>query len=390
MKEPKAAKRIPLFDLKVSAEAKRRVNQVLKSGWLTTGPSTAEFEREVARLLKTPHAVATSSATAGLKAVLMAMGIGSGKEVITTPFTFVATIEAVLSVGALPILADINPSTLNIDADEVDRKISDRTALIMPVDIAGYPCDYRQLVPLCQQKGLPLVSDAAHAFGAILRGRHIPEMTDGAVYSFHSTKNVTCGEGGMVVSQHKPLIEAVRTMSRHGLTSNAHMRRRSRESGYDAVAVGLKANLSDLHAAVGLGQLQAFEANQRRRQRLAQQYQNNLVSLDSYLELPFIEDGFQHAWHLFIIKLHRSRLKVDRDRFIRLMAKRGIECGVHFRPIFEFEFYRDLLDVSDRYFPNAAYAGRRVVSLPLYPHLKLSEVDYVCGCIEDICRRHSR
>lgn len=390
MTKRKPDKHIPLFDLKLSAEAKRRVNQVLKSGWLTTGSVAAEFEEQVSQLLNTPYAVATNSATAGLKAVLMAMDIGPGMEVITTPFTFVATIEAILSTGARPILADINPATLNIDADEIERKITDRTALVLPVDIAGYPCDYRRLVPLCQQRGLPVVSDAAHAIGATLRRRHIPEMVDAAVYSFHSTKNVTCGEGGMVVSQHKSLIETVRTLGRHGLTSDAHSRKRKGQVRYDAVTVGLKANMSDLHAAVGLGQLRVFQTNQRRRARLAQRYRSNLTGLDSFLELPFIEDGFEHAWHLFIVRLHQSRLKINRDQFIEHMAERGIECGVHFQPVFEFEFYRDLLSISDRYFPNTAYAGRRVVSLPLYPHLKLTEVDYVCDCIEDICREYGR
>jgi UDP-4-amino-4-deoxy-L-arabinose-oxoglutarate aminotransferase len=390
VKKTKPDKDIPLFDLRVSAEAKRRVNQVLKSGWLTTGSQTTEFERKVSKMVKVPYAAATNSATAGLKAVLSAMDIGPGQEVITTPYTFVATVEAVLSAGAKPVMADINSATLNIDADEVERQITEHTALIMPVDIAGYPCDYRRLTPLCRQHGLPLVSDAAHAFGATLRGKHIPELTDATVYSFHSTKNVTCGEGGMVVSRSKRLIETVRTLGRHGLSSNAHMRRESKNKGYNAIAVGTKANMSDLHAAVGLGQLQVFETNQRKRARLARQYQQNLAGLDAYLELPFIEDGFEHAWHLFIIRLHLSRLKIDRDRFIDLMARRGIECGVHFRPVFEFELFRDLLGVSADDLPNAAYAGRRVVSLPLYPHLKLAEVDYVCSCIQDICRKHGR
>jgi dTDP-4-amino-4,6-dideoxygalactose transaminase len=381
---------IPLFDLKLSAAAKREAAGTLASGWLSSGPKVAAFEKEVARVLKTRNAVALNSATAALQATLTAIGIGSGNDVITTPFTFVATLEAIIATGASPVLADINPETLNIDPDEVDRKRTDRTAAIVPVDIAGSPCDYAQLVDLCEGASMPLIADSAHAFGALYQKKSIAQVADAAVYSFYATKNLTCGEGGLVASRHKELVDAVRLLSRHGLTSNAYQRRQSGGFGYDAATLGTKAGMSELHAAVGLGELSSFEKNQAKRVKLVERYHANLKDLGGYLELPYTDKASVHSWHLFIIRLHLSRFSIDRNRFISELAKNGIECGVHYAPIFELSFYREALGLTDRFFPNAAYAGKRVATLPLYPTLKLSQVDRVCQAIRDVARRFGR
>ena len=382
--------KIPLFDLKVSPQAKKEVAGVLKRGWLTTGPAVARFEKGIARLSRVRYAVALNSGTSGLQAALAALGIGAGRDVITSPLTFVATVEAIMSVGARPIMADVDIDTMCLDPDEVERKIGGRTGAVMPVDMAGLPADYGRLVPLCEKYQLPLISDAAHAIGATCRRKTIGQLSDATVYSFYSTKNVSCGEGGMVVSRHKMLIDAVRVISRHGLTSNAHTRNTSGDWKYDAVGLGLKANMSDLHAAVGLGQLSEFEKNQERRRKLVSRYQKNLSGLKEYCVLPSQPKGYKHAWHLFIIRLKLSNLKIDRNRFISLMARQGIQCGVHFQPIFELSFYRQALGLSERFFPNTAYLGKRVVTLPLYPHLKFADVDRVCETIESIVKRYRR
>ena len=377
-------KKIPLFDIKLSARAKREVAQTLESGWLTSGPKVVAFEKAVATYLEVRYAAAVNSCTAGLQLVLRALGIGRGKEVITSPFTFVATAEAILSVGARPIFADISPTTLNIDPDEVARKMSVRTVAILPVDVAGCPADYEALNRLCDGGKLPLIADAAHSFGATVGDRSIARMADAAVYSFYSTKNLTAGEGGMVVSRHKDLIHVVRTLARHGLTSDAHIRKTAGKQGYDALGLGLKANMSDVHAAIGLGQLTVFDRDQARRGRLAKRYSRNLADLDELVQLPEVTPPNRHAWHMFIIKLHLSKLKIDRDQFIRAMARRGIECGVHFKPVFDLSYYRESLGLSQQFFPNATYAGRRVVTLPLYPSLSPGDVDRVCEAVRDI------
>lgn len=383
-------KKIPLFDLKLSTAAKREVAGVMNSGWLSTGPRVAAFEKRVTSLLKVPHGVAVSSGTAGLQLAMQAIGVGPGREVITTPFTFVATIGAIMALGARPVPADISPDTLNIDPDEVLRKLSPNTGAVLPVDVAGHPADYDRLLSICDQAGTPLIADAAHSIGATYRRRTIPNLADGAVVSFYATKNLTCGEGGMVLSRHRPFSDLVRILSRHGLTSIAHERSRSGKWKYDAVRAGCKATLSELHAAVGLGQLSEFKKQQKLRERLAERYLANLADLSDFLEPPIVRKHCRHGWHLFIIRLHLSALKIDRNQFIQLMARCGIECGVHYQPIFELSFYRDHLGLSPQFYPNATYAGRRVVSLPFYPTLKLGEVDRVCESIRSIVIRHKR
>ncbi|RKX25449.1 MAG: UDP-4-amino-4,6-dideoxy-N-acetyl-beta-L-altrosamine transaminase [Candidatus Zixiibacteriota bacterium] len=389
MKQTKR-KKIPLFDLKLSSKAKKEVAAVLNEGWLTSGPRVKAFEKAVTKLLGVKYATAVSSCTAGLHLALKAVGAGSGREIITTPFTFAATIEAIIQAGAQPVFADINPQTLNIDPDEVARKITDNTLAIVPVDIAGHPADYISLNQICDARSLVLLADAAHSIGALCGKRSIPKMCDGAVFSFYSTKNLTCGEGGMVVSRHKVMTDRVRLLARHGLTSGTYSRKSSGKWEYDAIAAGYKANMSDLHAAVGLGQLASFEKDQAARIKIAERYCKNLSPLEDFIEIPKIAKGYSHGWHLYIIKLHLSHLRIDRNGFIAAMSRQGIECGVHYKPIFELSYYRDRYGLLPQYFPNAAYAGQCVVSLPLYPGMKMADVDIVCEVVEKLVRRYTR
>jgi dTDP-4-amino-4,6-dideoxygalactose transaminase len=381
--------KVPLYDLKLSIASKKLVNESLASGWLTTGPKVTTFEQKIAKYSKVKYAAAVNSATAGLQLALASLG-ATGRQVITTPFTFVATIEAILAAGAEPILADIDPVTLNIDPDSVARLIGKETAAVLTVDIAGYPAEYNQLRRICRENRLKLVSDTAHAFGARYRGKTIPQLTDASIYSFHSTKNLTCGEGGMVLSDGKKLIDNIRTLSLHGLTSRAFDRKKNGTSNYDVIRYGYKANMSDLHAAIGLGQLTVFEKEQAQRRILIEHYYENLSDYTDWIELPPNENNLEPSWHLFIIKLHLDRLKINRDQFIAKMAAKGIECGVHFQPVFELSYYRRLFAKDIPRLPNAAAAGKRVVSLPLFAGLKRSDIDRVCDNLIDICRRNAR
>ncbi|MEW6412595.1 MAG: DegT/DnrJ/EryC1/StrS family aminotransferase [Candidatus Zixiibacteriota bacterium] len=390
MKKAKSNKKIPLYDVKVSTKAIKNVTDTLRSGWLSPGPNIAAFETAMSKLMKTRHAAAVASATAGLELVLTSIGSEPGKEVVTTPFTFVGTIEAILNTGAIPVFADIDPHSLNIDPDEVFRKITHRTIAVMPVDIAGYPANYRMLKKICDTKRVPLVADAAHSVGALFQNKPVPTHTDAAVISFHTTKNLICGEGGIVLSKHKAIVDIVKLMARHGLTANAFQRKKAAKWEYDAIYPGFKANMSELHAAVGLGQLTVFRKEQAKRAKLARRYVKNLNALTEYFELPVEEKNYKHGWHLFIIKLHLSRLGITRNAFIKKMAERGVECGVHYKPIFELSYYQELLGLTPQYLPNTAYAGRRVVTLPLYPGLSLPEIDYICQCIADIVANHGR
>jgi len=387
MKTEVEKKHIPLFDLKIGAESKKQVSEVLKTGWLSTGPKAQAFEKETANYLGVENTLAVNSATSGLKMILTAVGAGPGKKVITTPFTFIATIEAILSSGAEPVFADIDPHTLCIDPDEIDRKATNNSTVVLPVDIAGQPCNYNALLNICDRKKLALLSDSAHSFGAKYQGKHIPQLTDASIYSFYSTKNLTCGEGGLLASKHNELIEMIRLVTRHGMTSNAFLRKAKKSWEYDVILFGTKGNMPELSAAVGLGQLKTFDKEQAKRKKVVKRYQKNLKDLHEYFEIPQEIEDTESSWHLFIIKLHLSRLKISRDDFITEMSKMGVDCGVHYKPVYEFSYYRELLKLTEQYFPNTAYAGRRVVSLPLYPHLPLKDVDYICGVISDIVKK---
>jgi dTDP-4-amino-4,6-dideoxygalactose transaminase len=390
MKLRSARSHIPLFDLSVSKRARNEVVGALASGWLTSGPKVAAFEKAVRDCLNVKYAAAVSSATAGLFLALRAAGACQGREIVTTPFTFVATIEAVLMTGATPIFADIDPRSLTIDVVDVAQKVSDRTMAVLPVDIAGYPADYGRLRQICRERSLFLLADAAHSFGAAYKNQASANRADAAVYSFYATKNLTCGEGGIVLSNRKRIIDKVRRLSIHSQTSSTYERAQKRTWEYDVIDFGFKANMSDVHAAIGLGQLTTFERDQIKRAALAEQYMKNLAGLSDFLELPTVERHCRHGWHLFIIKLNLLRLKISRDRFIELMASYGIECGVHYKPIFELRYYRHALKLSSQDYPNAAAAGHRVVTLPLYPLLKTKDVDYICDRVAAIVRKHSR
>ncbi len=389
MSTRKAADKIPLIDLKISAAARREVNDSLKSGWLSPGLKTAKFEALCAKYLGVP-VVAVSSCTIGLEMVLSAVGAGPGKQVVTSPFTFAATLGAIMRTGAQPMLADIDPDTLTIDPDEVERKIGDHTVAVVPVDIAGHPCDYDRLTRICDDRKIPLVADAAHAIGARYEGKSIAQLADVAVYSTYATKNLTTGEGGLIASRHEELVKVMKVMSRHGMTTTTLERKKTASWQYDVVDLGYKANMPELAAALGAGQMQSLEKDQAKREKIAARYIKRLAPYDDFLEVPQVRKSHTHGWHLFIIRLHTSRLDISRDDFIEQMAKRGIECGVHYIPAFHLSFYREALGLSEQYFPNAAYAGRRVVSLPIYPSLKLSDVDRVCAAIGKLLTKHGQ
>jgi len=382
--------RVPFFRLTIGDDERREVLKVLDSGWVTSGPAVRAFENRMRLLVHSKYAIAVSSATAGLHLALEASGIGPGDEVITSPFTMAATVEAILYTGATPIFADIDSLTLNIDVNEVERKISSRTRAIIPVDIAGLPCEYSALRRIARKSKLLLIEDAAHSFGATYKGVPIGSLTDATVFSFYSTKNITTGEGGMVITDSKKLADRIRLLSLHGMTSSGWKRYAGGSWKYDIVELGFKYNLSDLVAGLGLGQLARFKQIQKKRRLLAERYLKNLGSSKDFLELPHVDKKARHAWHLFIIKLKTDLLRISRDRFIEEMDKRGVSCGVHFIPIYHFQYFKKRLKMRALEYPNCESAFHRVVTLPFYPNLSLEEVNFVCKAVADCIKRFGR
>ncbi len=382
-------KQIPFYDLKVSLAARRAVERVLKSGWLTTGSVSAEFEKQMGEHLGVKNTVAVNSATSGITLALKVAGVPRGSEVITSPFSFVAGVESILNLGAKPVLVDIDPETLNIDPNLAEIAITKRTAAVLSVDIAGCPCDYPKLSKIAHKHKVPLISDSAHAFGATVKGMSIPHWTDLSVFSFHATKNLTCGEGGMVASRDRKLIDQIRLWSKHGMTASAYERKKSGGWSYDVTEPGFKANISDILAAVGLSELVNFKTRQKKREQLALRYIANLVPAEEYVSTPALHEGFHHAWHLFIVRLNLKALKCSRNQVVDMLAKAGIGSSVHYRPIHTLSFARRHTGIR-RNLPHAERAGESVLSLPLYPLLKPGDIDRVCDQLISILRRHRR
>jgi dTDP-4-amino-4,6-dideoxygalactose transaminase len=373
----------------------QEVADTLRSGWLTTGPRAARFERDFSAYVSAPHALAVNSATAGLHLALAGLKIGPGDEVITTPLTFCATVQTILHVGATPVMADVGPDG-NIDPEEIERRITDHTRAIIPVHLAGLPCEMNAIWALARQEGLFVIEDAAHAAGAYYDGRPVgagpsgtADASDAVAFSFYATKNLTTGEGGMVTTHSPELAKIMRTLSLHGTSHDAWDRYTERGSWYyEVVGHGFKYNLSDIHAALGIHQLRKLDQFIETRARYAQMYNRAFAGLEE-VELPPDNPRSRHAWHLYVLRLNLEKLRIDRKEFIEELRKKGVGTSVHFIPIPLHPFFARL--------PLARYHCRRalelyprIVSLPLYPAMSEEQVHYVAQSVREVLEHGRR
>ncbi len=362
----------------------------IRSGWLTTGPKVALFEERIRRMVGARHAVALNSCTAALHLALAASGVGRGDEVITSPYTFAATGEAILYLGARPVFADVDPRTLNIDPRKVEAAITRRTRALVPIHIAGLPCDMSAIRAIARKKNLKVVEDAAHALGAAHDGRPIGGIGDVTCFSFYATKNLTTGEGGMATTDDADIARRVRRLSLHGLTHDAWKRyTRAGSWRYDVVELGYKYNMTDVAAGLGLAQLRKFPSMQRARARLARRYATLLRGEDAF-DLPAEVEGTRHAWHLYILRLRSGVLRLSRDRIIDMLRRCGIGTSVHFLPLHLHSFYRRVLGFRPGDYPHTEKESARAISLPLYPGLTTRSQDRVIDALCDLARRHRR
>ena len=359
------------------------VSEVLASKWISTGARVREFERAFAEYLGVKHAIAVSSCTAALHLSLVVSDIGAGDEVITTPYTFTATAEAIRYVGAKPVFVDIDPETLNIDITKIAPAITSRTKAIMPVHIAGLPCDMDALREICKKHNLVLIDDAAHAIPAEYKGQYIGALGDLSAFSFYANKNITTAEGGMITTNNDSLAEPLRTMRLHGIDKDAWARQSGRSIWrYDITTEGYKYNMTDIQAAMGLCQLMKLNKQHERRQNFVQIYQSELAKFPQ-VSTPFVLDNpAEHAWHLYVIQLHTG----NRDEFVESLREANIECSVHYIPLHLFEFYQKQYGYRAGDFPCAEEVFERVVSLPLHPGLTESDVHLVIDAIGKILR----
>lgn len=369
----------------VGEEEIEAVADAIRSGWLTTGPRVAAFEREFSAHIGEVESVAVNSATAGLHLALEAAGIGAGDEVLVPTWTFTATAEVVRYLGAEPVLVDVDPATLNIDLKAAKAAVTDATRAVLPVHFAGLAVSYADLASFAGDHGLVVIEDAAHAFPARSDGTTVGGGPSAAsVFSFYATKTMTTGEGGMLVTASPDIAQRARTMRLHGINRDVFDRYRSTAPAwyYEVVAPGFKYNLTDTAAAMGRVQLRRAAAMRDRRAQIAALYAEALVDLP--LDLPaVVPPGDTHAWHLFVVRLH-PEARTRRDAFIADAAAAGVGCSVHFIPLHQQPYWRERRALRDGDFPAASAAAGDAVSLPLYSAMKDADVERVVDVVRGL------
>ncbi|MDF7227340.1 UDP-4-amino-4-deoxy-L-arabinose aminotransferase [Proteus mirabilis] len=376
---------LPFSRPAIGDEEIKAVESVLRSGWITTGPQNHQLEQDFCEKFGSKHAIAVCSATAGMHVVLMAMGIGPGDEVITPSQTWVSTINIITLLGAEPVMVDIDRDTLMVSAESVKKAITPRTKAIIPVHYAGAPCDLDALRAVADEAGIPLIEDAAHAIGTRYKDEWIGEKGT-SIFSFHAIKNVTCAEGGLVVTDDDELANRVRCLKFHGLGVDAFDRQiQGRKPQVEVVEPGYKYNLSDIHAAIAVVQLSRLEEMNAKRAELVALYREKLQ--DSPLEMLSVpEYPHLHANHLFMVRVDKNACGIDRDTFMEKLKQKEIGTGLHFRAAHTQKYYRERYPSLS--LPQSEWNSATLCSLPLFPDMSNKDVIRVVDAINEILSEH--
>jgi dTDP-4-amino-4,6-dideoxygalactose transaminase len=380
---------VPFHRSEMGEEEVQAVTDVIRSGWLTTGEKTAQFEREFAQYVGASHAIAVSSCTAALHLSLDTIGLHPGDEVLVPTNTFTATAEVVTYMGAKPVLVDIDSRTLNISPEDAVRKITPRTRAIIPVHVSGLPCDLDEIHALAETHNVRVVEDAAHALPSSYRGRRVGAISELTAFSFYATKTLSTGEGGMVTTDNESYARRIRAMRLHGISRDGSPRGEQDSWRYEVRETGYKYNLTDLQSALGIVQLAKCDAMSQARRRIAESYTYAFESIEA-LETPFIQTGRESSWHLYVLRVHTYRLRIDRDRFIQELAERGVHASVHFIPLHLQPAYQNRYGYREGDLPTAEQEYRRYFSLPIYPTMTEAEVEYVISSVADVVASFDR
>lgn len=370
----------------ITEEEIQAVTDTLRSGWISTGPKTKQFENSFAAYMGVEEALALNSCTAGLHLALRVLGIGPGDQVITTPLTFCSSANVIEHVGAETVLVDVEAASMNIDPELIERAVTPRTRAIIAVHLAGHPVNMYDVTLVARKHGLTVIEDAAHALPARFQGRLVGTLGDLAAFSFYATKNLTTAEGGMLIGAGYYL-EHARVLSLHGMSRDAWKRYCAEGSWwYDVVCPGYKYNMTDIQAALGLVQLGRLNEMQERRYEIVRQY-NAAFGRLAALETPTQRVDSDPAWHLYILRLRLDHFRIDRAEFIKQLAARNIGASVHFIPIHIHPYYSEKYGWSKYSYPIAYQEFQRMVSLPLYPAMSDDDVSDVIAAVEDIVEK---
>ena len=371
---------LPYFVPTIEDDEVKEVVDTLKSGWLTQGPKTIEFERLIAEYSGAKYAVCVNSCTAALHLSLIGLGIGPGDEVITSPYTFGSTANVIVHTGAKPVFADICKDTYNINPEEIEKAITFRTKAIIPVHFAGQPCDLKRIHDIAHDKGIFVIEDAAHAIGAEFEGTKIGSLSDTTCFSFYATKNITTGEGGAITTNNEELADKLRILRLHGISKDAWKRYSAAGSWYYEIeACGYKCNMTDLQAALGIHQIKKLDKFVDARRRYAHSYNREFEDISSVVT-PFESPNVKHPYHLYPILIQNF----DRNLFIERMKEENIGTSVHFIPLHLHPYYRDTFGFKKGDFPIAEMVYEHEVSLPLYPKMKEEDVIEVSNIVLSI------
>lgn len=372
------------------------INEVvdtIKSGWLTTGPKTKQFESDFANFVGAKYALAVNSATAGLHLGLEALGVGPGDKVITTVHTFTATAEVIRYLGADPVFVDIEGDSFNIDCDAIEKALINNSGVkvILPVHYAGQAANMTRIMSLAKKYDVKVMEDAAHALPTTHSGQMIGTIADITVYSFYANKTITTGEGGMIVTNNESYVKRISCMRLHGISKDVFDRFTSTKPSwhYQVVAPGFKYNMTDIAASMGIHQLKKAYTLQNRRQGIAEKY--NSAFSDLPVKTPFISNPTDtHSWHLYVLQLDIEELAIDRDEFIRMMAEKGVGTSVHYIPLHMHPYWQENYNLTECDFPRSSSTYYRIVSLPNYPKMTDGQVDRVIKTVREIILEHKK
>ncbi|RMD90755.1 MAG: UDP-4-amino-4,6-dideoxy-N-acetyl-beta-L-altrosamine transaminase [Calditrichaeota bacterium] len=367
----------------VESEDIQAVIDVLKSDWLTTGPRVKEFERALAEFVGTKEAVVVSNGTAALHTMVSCLDIQEGDEVLIPTMTFVATANCIVYRKAKPVFVDVNPETLLIDLEDLERKLSPRTRAIIAVDYAGQPCDYEELKTVAQSRNITLLADACHALGGKYQGQPVGSLATASTFSFHAVKNITTGEGGAITTDDVVLARKMRIFRNHGISEDHHQRDREKTWVYQMTDLGFNYRLTDFQCALGISQLKHLPQWIERRNEIAERY-NKFFARVPYLEPLKTKSGVLNAYHLYVVKLNLEQLKISREMVYREMKNRGLAVNVHYIPVHLQPYYREHFDTGPGLCPRAEWVYERILSLPVSPAMTNEQVDLVASTLLEI------
>lgn len=384
--------KVPFYRVEIRTEEIREVVDTLKSGWIGTGRKTQLFEEEFKKFTGARFAIALNSCTSGLHLSLLAYEIGEGDEVITTPLTFPSTANVIEHVKAKPIFVDVERNTGNISPEKIEDAITPRTRAIIPVHLYGLPCDMTFIMKIAERYSIKVIEDAAHALGAVYKGKKIGGIGHTTSFSFYVTKNITTGCGGMLTTDDERVMDFVIKARFHGLTSDAYAREgKTSPEHYEVLFPGLEYNMTDLHASIGIWQLRKFEESQKRRKEIWNRYKNAFSEIEEIEMLSDIpEKNSVHAHHLFTILIKTELLRINREELRTILYRKGIGTGIHFTSLHLNKFYREKYHYRKGDFPNAEYISERTLSLPFFPDMREEEVEYVIQVLKNIIKENTK